>query len=619
MEIVMFGSRKVYAPLVRRAISTRPRLVLALLLAAAGVCSGAIDPSSVRHRIEFLASDRLAGRATGSEGADEAARYIAEAFRQAGLKPLGTSRQRDAGAPTDGSGYFQPFLFTAGVAEGKDNFLSARHSGRYFEFRLGTEFVPSSVSGNGRAEGDAVFAGYGIVSKDPARNDYGDLDIRGKIVLLLAGSPDRDPKSLLSQLGGMHHKVLFARDRGAAAVLVAPSRDTDLPDPAASRSFSDEGIPVFLVRRSLAEAWLARSGWTLASAEARLAREPLAVALPVRVSISADVVKVRKPAENVAALLEGSDPVLRNEYVVIGAHYDHLGLGGPSSLSESGEPAVHHGADDNASGAAGLIALAEDLASRSTRPKRSIVFLAFSGEELGLLGSTYYVAHPLVPAASTVAMLNMDMIGRLRDRKLLVLGIGSSSSWLPLVTSANREGAAPLAIQRSERGFGASDHQSFYLARIPVLFFFTGVHPDYHRPSDTADKINAEGETEVLGLVERCALRIADGLSRPAFQELPPESPTLPKHTRVWFGSVADASSEMEGVKLAGVRAGSPAAKAGLRSGDVVVRFGAHDIRNVEDYSIAISEGRPGDGIDVVVLRESSNVTLHAVLEAPPP
>ena len=604
----MFGSRKVYAPPVLRSISLRPALGLFLLLASgAGLCRGAIDPDSVRQRIEFLASDRLAGRATGSAGADGAAHYIAEAFRKAGILPLGTA------------GYFQPFLFTAGVAEGKGNFLSARHSGRYFEFRLGTEFVPSSVSGQGRAEGDAVFAGYGIVSRDAARDDYGDLDVRGKIVLLLAGSPDRDPKSLLFRLGGIHHKVLFARDRGAAAVLIAPPRETDLPDPAASRNFSDEGIPVFLVRRSLAEAWLATSGWTLASAEARLAREPLAVALPVKVSLAADVVKVRKTTENVAGLLEGSDAALREEYVVIGAHYDHLGMGGPTSLSESAEPAVHHGADDNASGTAGLIALAEELVSRSPRPKRSIVFLAFSGEELGLLGSTYYTGHPLVPLAKTVAMLNLDMIGRLREGKLLVLGIGSSPSWLPLLAAANREGSAPLAIQRSERGFGASDQQSFYFARIPVLFFFTGVHPDYHRPTDTADKINARGEVDVLGLVERCARRIADGISRLAFQELPPESPTVSKHERIWFGLVADPSSEDEGVKVAGVRAGSPAAKAGLRAGDVVVRFGLHDVRNAEDYAIAISEGRPGDGIDVVVLREGSRLPLHAVLEAPPP
>lgn len=589
--------------------------VCACLLA--GTSRAEIDALAVRQRVEYLASDVLAGRATGSEGAEGAARYIAAAFQEAGLKPLGTSRQGDVGAVLDGSGYFQPFSFAAGVAEGKNNFLSAQHSGKYFEYRLNSEFVASSLSGNGRAEGDAVFAGYGIVARDPARDDYGDADVRGKIVVLLAGAPGDDSRSPLSQFGGMHHKVLFARDRGAIAVLVAARRDSDLPDPSASRNFADEGIPVFLVRRSIAESWLATAGWTLGAAESKLAEGAVAVPLRVRVSLSADVRKVRKSADNVAALLEGSDPILKSEYVVIGAHYDHLGMGGPSSLAETSSPAVHHGADDNASGAAGVIALAEDLASRLHRPKRSIVFLAFSGEELGLLGSIHYVAHPLVPTGSTVAMFNMDMIGRLRDRKLTVIGMGTSPSWEPLVVAANREGASKLSLQKTEGGFGASDQQSFYLAKIPVLFFFTGAHPDYHKPSDTADKINAEGEADVLRLIERCALRVAEGREHPAFHELPPTTASPSRQFRVWFGSIPDYASETEGVKLAGVRAGSPAAKAGLHAGDVVVRFGKHDIRSGDDYTIAISECRPGDEVEVGVLRDGAALTLRAVLEAP--
>ena len=592
---------------------------LAILAAlGSGVGFADIDPRAVRQRVEFLASDRLAGRATGSEEAESAALYIAEAFRKAGLKPLGTSRQGDADAAADGSGYFQPFPFTAGVAQGRDNFLSAQHTGKYFEYRVDSAFVPSSLSGNGRAQGDVVFAGYGIVSRDPARDDYGAIDVRGRVVLLLAGSPGNDPRSPLSPVSGMHHKVLFARDRGAVAVVVAAPRDTDLPDPSASRSFSDEGIPVFLVRRSIADSWLATAGWSLASAEAVLARETVAVPLAVHVSLSADVRKVRRVAENVAAVLEGSDPLLRNEYVVIGAHYDHLGMGGPSSLADMPGPAIHHGADDNASGAAGVIALAEDLACRPTRPKRSIVFLAFSGEELGLLGSGWYVAHPLVPPESTVAMVNMDMIGRLRDRRLTVIGIATSPSWERLLVSANRESPAPLVLQKTEGGFGASDQQSFYLARIPVLFFFTGGHPDYHKPSDTADKINAEGEAEVLSLVERCALRVADARNRPAFQELPPMAVRVSRPFRVWFGSIPDNSSEVAGVRLAGVRAGSPAARAGLRAGDVIVRFGKHDIRSGDDYTIAVSETNPGDEVEVAVLRDGAEITVRAVLEAPP-
>ncbi|MGH9442385.1 MAG: M20/M25/M40 family metallo-hydrolase [Thermoanaerobaculia bacterium] len=596
----------------------RPALALTLCSAmTTGVAAARIEPTVIRQRVEFLASDGLAGRASGSEGGMQAARYIADAFRIAGLKALGSDCPGDVDAALDGSGYFQAFSFPAGVTEGKGNFLSARHTGKYFEYRPDVEFVASSVSGNGRVEGDAVFAGYGIIARDPARDDYGDLDVRGKVVLLLAGSPGNDPRSPLAVFAGMHHKVLFARDRGAAAVLVVAPRDTDLPDPSSSRSFSDEGIPVLLVRRSLAQSWLATAGWTLASAESRLAGERLALALPVRVSLSSEVRKIRKTTQNVAGLLEGSDPALRNEYVVIGAHYDHLGMGGPSSLAESPEPAIHHGADDNASGTAGVIALAEDLASRSPHPKRSILFLAFSGEELGLLGSSYYVGHPLVPSASTVAMFNMDMIGRLRGRRLTVIGTETSPSWEPLLVATNRENASSLILQKTEGGFGASDQQSFYAAKIPVLFFFTGGHSDYHKPSDTADRINAAGEAAVLDLIEQCALRVANGRDRPPFRELPPTAVTASRQFRVWFGLMPDPSSEVDGVKLAGVRAGSPAAKAGLQAGDVMVRFGRHDIRSVDDYSIAISEGSPGDEVEVIVTREGTLVSLHAVLEAP--
>jgi hypothetical protein len=596
----------------------RARAIAGAALAVSGLVRASVDPSELRQRIGYLASEALAGRATGSEGGRAAARYVAEAFRKVGLKPLGTSRQGDVAAPLDGSGYFQPFEFTAGVAGGKGNSLFAQHSGRYFEFRPGTEFVPSSVSGNGSVEAEAVFAGYGIVSKNPPRDDYGNLDVKGRVVLLLAGFPGNDPRSPLSEYGGIHHKVLFARDRGAAAVLVAATRETALPDPAASRGYSNEGIPVLLIRRSIAEAWLAAAGWTLASAEARLASGSLPAGLPVRVSLSADVQKVRKPADNVAGILEGSDPVLRGEYVVIGAHYDHLGMGGPSSLSESGLPAVHPGADDNASGAAGVIALAEEISRSSPPPRRSVVFLEFSGEELGLLGSAHYAAHPLVPNGSTVAMINMDMIGRLHDRNLTVVGTATSPAWQSLLAEANRAANPAFALKESESGFGASDHQSFYEAKIPVLFFFTGNHPDYHKPSDTADKINAEGEAEVLDFVARCARPLVEGSLRPVFRELPAGTVVGPTRFRVWFGSVPDYSGDVEGLKISGVRAGSPAQKAGVHAGDIVVRFGSHQIRNLEDYTIAISEHRPGDEVDVTVRRGTGVVTLRAVLESPP-
>jgi hypothetical protein len=583
-----------------------------LLLAAAAT---GIDERALRVRINFLASPQLEGRATGSPGNEEAARYLAAAFRNAGLKPLGTSKQGDAAAPTDGSGYFQPFTFTAGVARGKDNELSAEYGGKRPDYRLDTEFSPAAISGSGRASGALVFAGYGIQSKDPPRDDFAGEEIRGKIALILAGFPGNDPHSPLSEFGSVHDKALFARERGAAAVLIVAAKESDLPLAAASGDFSDEGLPVFLVRRGLAEQWAIAAGTTLDALEKSVREAGHPAGLPVTIRLAADVEKVKKTSANVVGLLEGSDPELKNEFIIVGAHFDHLGLGGPSSLSESREPAVHPGADDNASGAAGVAALAEEFARKSPRPARSLVFIAFSGEELGLLGSAAYVKHPLVPLEKTVAMFNMDMIGRLRDDKLAVIGSGSSAAWDALLEAANKDSGFKLA--RTESAFGASDQQSFYTAKIPVLFFFTGVHTDYHRPSDTPNKINFAGEAKVLRFAARCVELVADLRPAPAYRQVAGSSQPTATRFRVWFGSIPDYAAEVEGVQLSGVREGSPAEKAGLRAGDIVVQFGEVSVKNIEDYTVALSQHRPGDTVAVVVKRGAQTLTFSALLEAP--
>lgn len=591
--------------------------LLALGLLGAGSAAPArIDESLLRGRIELLASDALAGRASGTPGNEQAARALARAFRSAGLKPIGTSRQVEPGAALDGSGYFQPFDFTAGLARGSGNALEAEFAGRKVAYAVDTEFEPAGISGSGRAEGALFFAGYGIQSKDPARDDFQNADVRGKVLLLLAGWPDNDPRSPLAEFAGIHRKAIVARDRGAAAMLLVLPADSRPPSVGAEEGIADEGLPIFLVRRSVAQEWLSSAGRSLGEVETALAHAPAAFPLPVKVRLSANVEKVRKPTANVVGLLEGSDPALRDEVVVIGAHFDHLGMGGASSLSESREPAVHHGADDNASGAAGVAALAEEF-SAGPRPRRSLLFIAFTGEELGLLGSSWYVKHPAVPLARTVAMINMDMIGRLRDGKLTVIGSGTSPAWDALLDAVNSE--AKLQLARTAGGFGASDQQSFYAAKVPVLFFFTGVHADYHRPSDTADKINIEGEARVLEFVASCARRIGDGPERPAYREGAAGPSPGATSFKVFLGTIPDYSVEAEGVQLSGVREGSPAQKAGLAAGDVIVKFGDQSVRNVEDYAVALGGHRPGDVVPIVVRRAGRTLTLTATLEASRP
>jgi len=588
--------------------------LLAIAFSSAAARSGAgIDPGDLAEPLHVLTSDALAGRGTGTPGAEKAARYVAGEFARAGLAPLGVADPNALGASPDGSGWFQPFPATVGATLGPQNSLTARLSGRSIDYELERDFVPSTLSGSGTAQGPVVFAGYGIASRAAGRDDYGGREVRGRIVLLLAGAPTGDSKSPWAPFAGIYHKVLFARDRGAAAVVVAATEDSDPSRWNTNRGFSDEGLPVLLVSRRTASAWLGADGWTMDAVREKLRAEPWPLTLSARLSLSTDVRKTVRPAANVAGLLAGSDPDLAREYVVIGAHYDHLGSGGPTSLSADRRPAIHPGADDNASGTAGLIALARRL-EEGPRPRRSILFLAFSGEELGLVGSTHYVRHPLVPLDRTVAMLNMDMIGRLRENRLAVIGTGTSSAWPPLLEDLNRE--ARFRLISNDEPFGASDQHSFYLGGVPVLSFFTGKHPDYHTPGDTAEKLNRPGEARILDFISRCASRIAGDTARPAFRKL--DLP-LPEPTRVALGFIPDYAEEAsKGVTIAETSAGGPARSAGLRAGDVIVRLGGHSVMSMHDYRIAIAEFRAGDVISGVVLRGGREVPFTATLpEAP--
>ncbi|HET9794198.1 MAG TPA: M28 family peptidase [Thermoanaerobaculia bacterium] len=591
------------------------RLLLLLVLGGAAASGGAaIDPGEIRASIHLLTSPAFEGRGTGTAGGDRAARYIAAEFRSAGLRPLGTSRANDPDAPLDGTGYFQPFVATVGGDLGPANSLSARWARRRTEYRLDDTFVPSTLSGSGSARGPVVFAGYGVVSRAAARDDYGSRDVSGRIVLLLAGSPAAEPDSPLALFAGIFHKVLFARDKGAAAVVVAAPDDSDPARWNTNRGFSDEGLPVLLVTRHVADEWLGAAGWSVDAVRRELATRAWPLDLPVTAELSTDIRPRRRPTANVAGLLEGSDPSRSAETVVVGAHFDHLGLGGPNSLAADRRPAIHPGADDNASGTAGLIALAHAFAA-GPRPRRSVLFVAFSGEELGLLGSGRYVRHPLVPLERTVAMVNMDMIGRLRDDRLAVIGTGSSPEWPELLSDLNRQARFRLVFASDP--YGGSDQQSFYLAEVPVLFFFTGKHPEYHTPADREETIDDSGEARVLELVRRCVGRIADEPARPAFRDL---DPSAAHGSRAAFGIVPDYASEVSpGVAVARTSAGSAAQRAGVRTGDVIVAFGGHAIRTLHDLRIVLSELAPGEAIPVRVRRGGSEIALSATLPAPPP
>ena len=573
--------------------------------------AGTTAAQRVQATVERLASDDWQGRRAGTEGADRAAEWIAGEMKAAGLRP---------GSP-DGSP-FQPFTFIDGVNLGPQNALGVTANGSRRAFAAGEDFRPLAFSAPGAASADVIFAGYGIAATDLGYDDYEGLEVKGKVVLVLRYGPEGDaPQSRLAPFMALRYKAQTARDKGALAFLVVTGPNTkDVQDELvplrADASLADAGLPAFSVRRAVAEAAFGGSeGLAAAQKHIDEAKKPASQALPgARIDLVADVSPKRATTRNVIGIVPGRG----EEAVVVGAHYDHLGLGPFGSLDPAPDGKVHHGADDNASGVAGLLELARRLAAAGAH-ERSLVFIAFGGEELGTLGSSYFVKNPVPPLDRVTAMVNLDMIGRLREDALDVHGVGSSPAWRSFMDEANRTPGLKLKVH--EGGYGPSDHSPFYAAGLPVFFVFTGAHEDYHRSSDTADKINAAGLVKVVDLVEGVVTAAAEAPERIAFTRVPAdkeEEQGGARGFRVWVGGIPDYSDEGVGVRFTGVSPGSPAEKAGMRGGDVLLKFGAKEIRNIYDYTYALGEKKPGDVVTLIVKREGKDVPLEITLGSRP-
>lgn len=568
-----------------------------------------ITPEEIIGHIRFLASDELEGRMSGTPGAKRAAEYISSEFKKAGLKPLG-----------DKNSYFQRFSFTKGILLGSDNSLELEVDNKSTRLLLGEDFNTLSFSSNGEVEGDLVFAGYGISAPELDYDDYKGLDVKDKIVLVLRYTPEEyDPKSPFYNYAALRYKAMNARERGAKAIIfVTPyyaQEEVNLTAIGLDHSYSDSGVKSLVLRREKAQEIMSASGKDLKSLEENLSKKKTSsfIFTNTRAKVRTDLVEDRGESANVIGIIEGSDPVLKQEYIVVGAHYDHIGFGERNSRSDNktGDK-IHNGADDNASGIAGLTELAEFFSCKKDSLKRSLVFIAFSAEELGLIGASFYVDNPRVPLDKTVAMLNMDMIGRLDKNKLTVFGVGSSPSWNELINNANSDFEFELSLNNS--GFAPSDQSAFFAKKIPVLHFFTGLHDDYHTPSDEWEKINSKGEQKVLKLISGLVNELNSEQNELRFSDVDEPKKGSAKF-KVYLGTVPDYSSQMEGVKLMGVRDGSPADKAGLQSEDTIIRFGEVEIKNIYDYVYALSNSKPGVPTNLVVLRNYRPISLIIVPE----
>jgi hypothetical protein len=591
------------------------------LIATNGFADEALDPSSARLKkdIYFLASDECEGRGVTTKGIHIAADYIAAEFKKAGLIP-----------PAGQKDYFQPFTIKGQAKLGEVNTLRfIGPDGNVRELKLGKDFTVTGLSSAGKLNAPVVFVGFGISAPDQQFDEYAGLDVAGKVVVVLRQVPrandKKNPFPNAEKYAPLIEKLAAAEKRKAAAIIFVNDQDKagktdDLINFNLLVGAGAGDIPALHIKRAvLSDLLQSTEQVSLDEIEKQINEQnkPQSRELKgIKAELEVNITRADVAAKNVIGVLEGNGP-LANETVVIGAHYDHLGYGERGSLAKLKEKAIHNGADDNASGTTALLELARRFAAIKDRQGRRIVFMAFSGEELGLLGSRHYTKNPLYKLEDTVAMLNLDMVGRLsRDEKtgkdkLQVLGVGSSKSFEPLVTKLNEKYDFQLKIIRNmSDGAGGSDHQSFYNAKVPVIFLFTGLHPQYHRPTDKADLINIAGLKKVTDFAEEIGMSLTLMSPRPALEKVSTVAGGTPtKIPRI--GVAFDYGDESKkGALVEMVSEGGPAAKAGIKSGDYIVEVDGRPVRDLTSYMSAIGAAKRGQPIDMVVDRSGKRINL---------
>ena len=586
-------------------------LLLTILCSTVGAAAQA-ESSFVRH-LRILASDEMRGRGNDQPELLEAASYIAAEFNRLGLVPA---------AP--GGSYFQPFTVTTAVEVGdRSDCTFYNLMGFPASLTYGTDYTSLAFGEENELNGPLVFAGFGISAPELNYDDYASIDASGKVAVVFEHEPgERRHDSPFDGFSPTFHSSLMrkartAQEHGAVGLIVLPDsfnhprRRDSLPVVERMKSL---GIPVL----RLSESW-SRRLWAQSSRDQREAWRWIDRRMTpysfdwegTYVRIYLDLKPASHQVNNVVALLPGSTW----QHLILGAHYDHLGTGGGASLEAFEEGEIHNGADDNASGVAALLQLAEDL---SARPRRfGLLFVAFAGEELGLLGSDHYVREPLLPLSEALCMLNFDMIGR-SEGSLLIGGVGTSPDFGPLLDELASQ--TPLTLQIAETAGGSSDHLPFSRQTVPVLFFFSGLHADYHRPTDDFHRIDLDGAEQIVSLAARL-VNTVDGLEWAIRRTAPDllDRPAAPERETSFgplFGGLVDMVFEGSGVRFSEVLRGSPAQIGGVRSGDILVRFEGVPVRNNYEFTRELRSRHPGDTVRVVVIRNQIKRELLVRLAA---
>ena len=574
------------------------------------------DAARYLDDIKALTAPEMEGRGDGSKGLTLAEHLIVARYKALGMEPAG---KKD---------YLQSFRVVTGRRILPGTKLSAQANGEKSQpYGLNDDFIPLTFSSTGNAKASLVFAGYGITAREINYDDFHDSDVAGKIVLVLRG----EPEALAQKAPGGGHtthaslitKAINAKNHGAVALIVVsgklPRGESDALIPFGETEGPEEaGILCLQVKAAVADDWLRPTGLSAAELQDSIEKEMssgLVIPLDSALDVTVKIETLRATVNNVLAYLPGKT----DEYVIVGAHYDHLGKGDSHSLAPSQIGQIHPGADDNASGTAGVLELARVFAPLAGKLDRGILFANFAGEELGLLGSAEWVKEPTRPLAKAAAMLNMDMIGRIKDDKVFIGGVGTGTTFKSTLEDAAK--GSGFHLEYSDSGYSSSDHTSFVSKKIPVLFFFSGLHGDYHKPSDTWDKINASAAAQLLNLVSKVSVELADACEKPGFVAVAenPHAGGLSSGSGggygPYFGSVPDFAETENGVRFSDVRPGSPAAKAGLQAGDVLVQFGDKVIKNLYDFTDALRRSAVGEVIEVTVLRAGKPLKVSVTLE----
>ena len=588
-------------------------LTAALLLAAASTPVQQADPARYLNDIKSLAAPDMEGRGAGTKGLTRAQHLIEKRYEELGIPPAGVN------------GYSQPFTVITGARLKSDNRFVVQKTESKNDLKINQEFVPFSFSASGEVTAPLMFAGYGVTADEFHYDDYAGVDVKDKIVLVLRYEPpsfaEKSGRQGMTRHAQLITKAINARNHGAKALVFVNGKIGDGEEDLLTRFGSvsgpeDVGIIFVQVKDAVADDWLRSAGKSLVAEQEQIntSSKPDSFELPANqsASITVSIKTTRAEVNNVLAYLPGKT----DEYVIIGAHYDHLGRGNFDSLAPAQIGQIHPGADDNASGTAGVLELARLLAPQKGQLRRGILFMSFAGEELGLLGSAEWVKDPTRPLDKAVAMLNMDMIGRIKDQKVYIGGVGTGSTLKATVEQAAANSG--FKIDYSPGGYSSSDHTSFVAKKIPVVFFFSGLHSDYHKPSDTWEKINPDSAARLLDVVAATGEQLANAEDRPTFITVAEDKPAGGSGGGgygPYFGSIPDFGQVENGVRFSDVKPASPAAKAGLKAGDILVQFGSKPIKNLYDFTDALRNSKVGDVVEVKVMRDGQPVTASVKLE----